>query len=60
MKLELGYNHPFEIRRYHFLSEKFSGTRILYLSDFHYNRFGGRLAEHIAREVGEINPTSFF
>jgi uncharacterized protein len=56
MKLELGYNHPFAIRSYHLLSEKFSGTRILYLSDFHFNRFGGRSAAHIAREVREINP----
>jgi len=56
MKLELGYNHPFELRQYHFLAENFSGTRILYLSDFHYNRFGRRLADSIAREIEGIAP----
>jgi uncharacterized protein len=56
MKLELGHNHPIELRRYHFLAQNFSGTKILYLSDFHYNRFSRRLADNIAREVEVIGP----
>jgi hypothetical protein len=29
---------------------------ILYLSDFHYNRFGRGLAENIGKEIEKINP----
>jgi predicted MPP superfamily phosphohydrolase len=56
MKLELGYDHPFEIRKYGCLAEGASGTRILYLSDFHYNRFGQRLVENVCSAIGDINP----
>jgi uncharacterized protein len=56
MKLELGYDHPFEVRKYGCLAEGASGTRILYLSDFHYNRFGQRLAENVSSAIEEINP----
>lgn len=56
MRLELGYNHPFEIRKVRYLSEKTPGTRILYLSDFHFNRFGQRLAENLGKEIEKIDP----
>ena len=56
MKLELGYNHPFEIRRVRYLSEKTSGIRILYLSDFHFSRWGRGLAENIRKEIDSIHP----
>ena len=54
--LEIGYNHPFEIRKYAYPCEKSPGTTILYLSDFHYNRFGKSLAENISAEIDRLNP----
>jgi uncharacterized protein len=56
MKLEIGYNHPYEIRKYQYPFDKLAGTNILYLSDFHFNRFGKRLAENICATIAEIKP----
>jgi uncharacterized protein len=56
MKLEIGYNYPFEIRRVHYLSEQTSGVSILYLSDLHYNRFGRGLADALGKEIDLLNP----
>jgi len=54
--LEIGYSHPFEIRKYLYLCEKFTGTKVLYLSDLHYNRFSRWQAEKICEEVDKIKP----
>jgi uncharacterized protein len=56
MKLEIGYNHPFEIRKYSYPFGQLSGVTILYLSDFHYNRFGRRLAADIGDQINRLNP----
>ena len=56
MMLEIGYNHPYEIRRYLYPFERASGTTILYLSDLHYTRFSKRQAENIAADINNINP----
>jgi len=56
MKLEIGYNHPFEIRNYQYPFDKLAGTKILYLSDFHFNRFGSRLVENVCAEIEKIDP----
>jgi hypothetical protein len=56
MKLEIGSNHPFEIRKYQYVSGSLSGIRILYLSDFHYNRFSTRRAQSIGDQIARLNP----
>ena len=57
MKLEIGYNSSFEVRKevyYYPVSKAFS---ILYLSDFHFNKFSGEIASKITDAVDELNPT---
>ena len=57
MKLEIGYNHSFEVRKeqYHFINgENFS---ILYLSDFHFNRFSEKITNKIIDTINELNPS---
>ena len=56
MRLEIGYNHSFEIRKYPYRFGQLSGVTILYLSDFHYNRFGRRLAGDISDQINRLNP----
>jgi len=56
MKLEIGYHHPFEVRKYSYPVPGSSGLKILYLSDLHYNRFGQRLAETLCEEIEKIHP----
>jgi len=56
MKLEIGYHHPFEIRKYIYPLEKASGIRILYLSDLHFNRWTRRLAGSVSGAVNNIQP----
>jgi uncharacterized protein len=56
MRLQLGYNHPFEIRKYRHPDENLAGTRILYLSDFHFTRFGCWSMENICTVTDRLNP----
>jgi uncharacterized protein len=56
MRLQLGYNHPFEIRKYRHPDENLAGTSILYLSDFHFTRFGRRAMENICTVTDRLNP----
>jgi len=56
MKLEIGYHHPFEIRKYSCFLKKAAGIKILYLSDLHFNWFGQRLAETLSEEIEKIHP----
>lgn len=56
MRLQLGYNHPFEIRKYRHPDENLAGTSILYLSDFHFTRFGRRSMENICTMTDRLNP----
>jgi predicted MPP superfamily phosphohydrolase len=56
MKLELGYNHPFEIRNYTYAFDPLAGRRILYLSDMHYHLFSKkRVASHV-EHIHRLNP----
>lgn len=56
MKLEIGYNTSFEVRKetYHWKAK--SGFTILYISDFHFNRYSKNMASAIASKVQELNP----
>jgi len=57
MKLEIGYNHSFEIRNETCVTtcqDKFS---VLYLSDLHLNKFSQSIFERISTTINELNPT---
>lgn len=56
MKLEIGYHHPFEIRKYIYPCERLSGFRILYLSDLHFSRWNRQLTSHIIEETNRLKP----
>ncbi len=56
MKLEIGYNHDFDIRYYQCDNAKISGIRILYLSDFHFNSKSGRQVDQIHFQVKKLCP----
>ncbi len=57
MKLELGYNHPFEIRRETYLANCKDDFSILYLSDLHLNKFSQSIITQITTTIDELNPT---
>ncbi|MBX3257453.1 MAG: metallophosphoesterase [Chitinophagaceae bacterium] len=56
MKLEIGYNQPFEIRKEIHLSEHPGCFDILYLSDLHFNGFTGGMISTIISTVHNLNP----
>lgn len=56
MKLEAGYKHDFEVRalaHYAPVQEAFS---VMYLSDFHFNRFSGPIIEKIVNCINSYDP----
>ncbi len=57
MKLEIGYNHSFEIRREKYLANCKDDFSILYLSDLHLNSFSKKVVEKIAAAIKSLNPT---
>jgi len=57
MKLEIGYNHSFEIRRETCISNCQDNFSILYLSDLHLNKFSQGISESISITIEELNPT---
>lgn len=57
MKLEIGYNHPFEIRKETLRAGCHDSFSVLYLSDLHLNRYSAPMVERIAAAVAELNPT---
>jgi predicted MPP superfamily phosphohydrolase len=56
MKLEIGYQPTFEIRRIQFPLDIKGSCSILYLSDFHLNRFGAKLVARVLACVQELDP----
>jgi len=56
MKLELGYNHSFDIRTECCVLHGVQCS-LLYLSDFHFNRFSGAITEKIIEAVEVLNPS---
>ncbi len=58
MKLEIGYNHLFEIRKEEVFDSKLKENfTVLYLSDLHLNKFGKNIVSRIIETIDELNPT---
>ncbi len=57
MKLEIGYNHDFEIRRESYHNSEGVGFSVLFLSDLHLNKFSVSLVLKLKKSIEEINPT---
>ncbi|HEY6899344.1 MAG TPA: metallophosphoesterase [Puia sp.] len=56
MKLEIGYNHPVEVRRYGYPFGPLAGKRIMYISDLHYHRLSRRRVDRNIQQVRRLNP----
>lgn len=56
MKLEIGYNQSFEIRKEVYASNNEDSFNILYLSDLHFNGFTGKMIDKIVAAIYELNP----
>lgn len=57
MKLEIGYNHEFEIRREIYQTQTTCKFSILFISDFHLNRFSKELIKNLKNQIEILNPT---
>lgn len=57
MKLEIGYNFTFEIRKEIIANDCKDSFSILFLSDFHLNRFTMQKVAQIIKSIEELNPT---
>ncbi len=57
MKLEIGYNHSFEIRREAYSCSFKINFSILFLSDLHFNKNSGPTAARLVDAINELNPT---
>ena len=57
MKLEIGYNHSFEIRRETYVGTCKDNFTVLYLSDLHLNKYSGAIAKKISIVIDELDPT---
>lgn len=57
MKLEIGYNYSFEIRREKCVINSPNDFSVLFLSDLHFNRFSQSNSKRIAATINELNPT---
>ncbi len=56
MKLELGYNATFEIRKERYALPIHQDLKVLYLSDLHLNGFGASLVSMLCVEIDNLNP----
>lgn len=57
MKLEIGYNYLFEIRRETCVTNCSDNFSVLYLSDLHFNRFSKSISTRISKTIDDLNPT---
>ena len=57
MKLEIGYNHSFEIRRETCVTNCPDNFTVLYLSDLHLNKFSQSIETRISTTIDELDPT---
>ncbi|MDF3821063.1 metallophosphoesterase [Leptospira sp. 96542] len=57
MKLEIGYNFPFEIRKESYPNYCQDSFSVLFLSDLHLNRFTMPKITQIINSVEELDPT---
>jgi predicted MPP superfamily phosphohydrolase len=60
MKLEIGYNHSFEIRREICITNCPDNFSILYLSDLHFNKLSQSITTRISTTIEALNPTVIF
>lgn len=56
MKLEIGYNHTFEVRKETCSADCNDSFSVLYLSDLHLNKFSEPIAARITAALSELNP----
>lgn len=56
MKLEIGYNHDFEVREEEYLVTGGDGFTVLYLSDLHLTRFSGATVTKLMATIARLNP----
>lgn len=56
MKLEIGYNHDFEVREEACWVPGGEGFTVLYLSDLHLNRFSGPTVTRLMGTIARLNP----
>lgn len=56
MKLEIGYKTSFDIRTYALANKKLAGLRIVYLSDFHFNKKSETTRQAIVRAINIQSP----
>ncbi len=56
MKLEIGYQHAFEVRKEHYTINHDMNFSVLYLSDFHFNKYSQPATIKIIDKINELNP----
>jgi uncharacterized protein len=56
MKLEIGYNHHFEVRKEKCTNSIAESFSVLYLSDFHFNKYSKVTTKNIIDKINELNP----
>ena len=56
MTLEIGYNHPVEVRNYTYPFKPLAGKRIAYISDLHYHLFSRRRVDRHIQQIRLLNP----
>jgi predicted MPP superfamily phosphohydrolase len=56
MKLEVGYNHDFEVREEVCLVTGGDSFTVLYLSDLHLTRFSGPTVTKLLETIAKLNP----
>lgn len=57
MRLEIGYNHSFEIRRETVFADCEERFRILYFSDLHFNKYSAPICKKLILTIEELNPS---
>ncbi|SNR62453.1 MULTISPECIES: metallophosphoesterase [Hymenobacter] len=56
MKLEIGYNHDFEVREETYLTATGPNFTVLYLSDLHLTRWSGPTISKLEQTITRLNP----
>ena len=57
MKLEIGYDQSFEIRRETCVTNCTDNFSVLYLSDLHLNKFSQKIIARVSKTIDELDPT---
>lgn len=57
MKLEIGYNHDFEIRKEIYTCCRSGDLSILYVSDLHWNGYSQVTASNLEKSIADLDPT---